>query len=75
MKTYNSIIENIIKTKNNIFLPTEPNDVDCKYKILFEIFLKKEYSVKNKFLFFDETLHNFWIKHDKKDVDQFINCL
>ena len=73
MKTYNSIIENIIQTKKNIFLPTEPNDVDCKYKILFEIFLKKEYIVKNKFLFFDETLHNFWIKEDKKEVDIFID--
>jgi hypothetical protein len=74
MKTYSSIIENIIKTKNNIFLPkTENDNVDIKFKILFGIFLLREYSVVNKFSYFYEMLDSFWIKGEKSDVKVFID--
>jgi hypothetical protein len=74
MKTYSSIIENIIKTKNNIFLlPPQNDNVELKFKILFGTLLDRDYSVFNKFSFFYEILHNFWIKEDKKEVDLFID--
>jgi len=74
MKTYSSIIENIIKTKNNYFLPKKENDnVDIKFKILFGIFLLREYSIVNKFSYFYEMLDSFWIKGEKSDVKVFID--
>ena len=76
MKTYKLIMETILKLKNNIFLHTENNiddGVDGKFKILFSIFFKDEYSVSNKFQFFDEMLNNFWIKNESDDNDKFIN--
>jgi hypothetical protein len=69
-------METILKLKNNIFLHTENNiddGVDGKFKILFSIFFKDEYSVSNKFQFFDEMLNNFWIKNESDDNDKFIN--
>jgi hypothetical protein len=69
-------METILKLKNNIFLHTENNiddGVDGKFKILFSIFFKDEYSVSNKFQFFDEMLNNFWIKNEPDDNDKFIN--
>ena len=61
MSTYNSIVKNIAKTDNNIFLSYNDN-VDGIIKIFFINLLKNEINIKNKFIFFKETLDCFILK-------------
>ena len=63
MSTYNSIVKNIAKTDNNIFLSYNDN-VDGIIKIFFINLLKNEINIKNKFIFFKETLDCFMLKGD-----------
>ena len=80
MATYKLIIQNIINTGNNIFLHFEKNnkikrdeeEVDGIVKSFFSILLNKDVNnVKEKFVFFEDTLNSCLIKNKK---DHFINC-
>ena len=68
MSTYKSIIKNILKTDNNVFLYNYIDDgIDNIIKSFFELLLTKEINVKNKFTFLKETLENFLIKNSKEE--------
>jgi hypothetical protein len=71
MATYKLIIKRIINTENNIlsFNYDKTDNVSGLYKSFFILLLKENITIKNKFLFFYETLNNFLLK-DKQD--QFI---
>ena len=67
MTTYSLILKNILKLNNNFFsLNYNPDNIDGTLKIIFLQLLNKEYSKKNKFDFFIESLDNFLIKNKKE---------
>jgi len=71
MSTFNLILNNTLKTYNNNFLPNFKSDgIDRLLKTVFLTFLEK-YNIKNKFIFFKESLSNFLIKNEKEE--EFIN--
>jgi len=73
MSTFKSIVKNIAKTDNNIFLPENKNDnVDGLIKIFFINLLKNEINIKNKFIFFKGSLDSFILK-EKNIKMQFID--
>lgn len=68
MSTYKTIIKNILKTDNNVFLYNYIDDgIDNIIKSFFDLLLNKEINVKTKFAFLKETLTNFLIKNSKED--------
>lgn len=67
MTTYSLILKNILKLNNNFFSFNYHSDnIDGTLKIIFLQLLNKEYSIKNKFEFFKESLDNFLIKNKKE---------
>jgi hypothetical protein len=70
--TYKLIIKNLLHTDNNIFSSNyDKNEtVDERCKLFFNIFLKQNIDIKNKFNFFYETINSIFLK-DKKE--KFIN--
>ena len=60
--TFQYIIENLIKTN---YLTETINEK------IFEIFIYNEYSIKNKYKYFFQTIHNFFLSKEQKD--KFIN--
>ena len=55
MHTFNYIIKKLIDIDNN------NTKFDNIHKVNYYIFNQKEYSIQNKFIFFNETLHNIFI--------------
>ena len=73
MATYNLIIQNTLKTYNNIFSDNHNNDIDGIQKIVFTAFINTNnpINVQNKFTFFKESLKDFLIKNSREN--DFIN--
>jgi len=68
MTTYRFIAETILHLNNNVFSKNYTNDnIDYSIKLLFNIFLKDEVTVKKKFIFFEETLKHFLIVNIKNE--------
>jgi hypothetical protein len=68
MSTYKLIIKNTIKTDNHCFSSTyKPDGIQHFLKIIFNIFIKnKQMNVKNKFLFFKDSLTDNYLTKGKE---------
>jgi hypothetical protein len=68
MTTYSLILKNILKLNNNFFSFNYKSDnMDGILKFIFLQLFNKEYSIKNKFQFYKESLNNFLIKNKKEN--------
>lgn len=70
MTTYSLVIKNIIHVEDNVFSSIKNdnnNRIDNIFKILFSTIMINNLSIKDKFIFFKQSLDNFYIRNHNKE--------